>query len=57
MISILLASLITLNGAGGSFPAPLYQKWTYQYSQAHEEVDVNYQSVGNFIGLIGKYFK
>lgn len=51
MISILLASLITLNGAGGSFPAPLYQKWTYQYSQAHEEVNVNYQSVGSSAGI------
>ncbi|MFA6816495.1 MAG: phosphate ABC transporter substrate-binding protein PstS [Lentisphaeria bacterium] len=42
---------ITLNGAGASFPAPVYQNWTHSYSQSHEGVQVNYQSVGSGAGI------
>ncbi|MDD5699040.1 MAG: phosphate ABC transporter substrate-binding protein PstS [Victivallaceae bacterium] len=41
---------ITLNGAGASFPAPVYRVWTYNYKQA-TGVKVNYQSVGSGAGI------
>ena len=41
---------ITLNGAGASFPAPVYQLWTYAYTQSGK-ASVNYQSLGSGAGL------
>lgn len=41
---------ITLNGAGASFPAPVYQLWTYAYTQTGK-ASVNYQSLGSGAGL------
>lgn len=41
----------TLTGAGASFPAPVYRKWTYSYSQAHPGVTVTYQSLGSGAGI------
>lgn len=41
-----------LNGAGASFPAPLYQTWTYVYSHSNKHgIEVNYQSVGSGMGI------
>jgi len=42
---------VTVNGAGASFPAPVYQLWTYNYSQATPGVTVNYQSIGSGAGI------
>ncbi len=41
----------TLTGAGASFPAPVYQKWTYSYSRENPETQVTYQSMGSGAGL------
>ncbi len=41
----------SLTGAGASFPAPVYQKWTYDYTQSHPGVKVTYQSLGSGAGL------
>ncbi|MFA7184583.1 MAG: phosphate ABC transporter substrate-binding protein PstS [Victivallales bacterium] len=43
-------SAATLNGAGASFPAPVYRIWTYNYKQA-SGAKVNYQSVGSGAGI------
>ena len=40
-----------LTGAGASFPAPVYQKWTYSYSQENPGTQVTYQSMGSGAGL------
>ena len=40
-----------LNGAGASFPAPVYQAWSYAYSNADGNPAVNYQSVGSGAGI------
>src|SRR5271166_6935115 len=40
-----------LQGAGASFPAPLYQKWFKEYSAAHTNIQVDYQSVGSGTGV------
>jgi len=42
---------IKLQGAGASFPAPLYQKWFKEYGAAHPNVQVDYQSVGSGTGV------
>ncbi len=39
-----------ITGAGASFPAPLYSKWTAEYNKA-TGVKVNYQSVGSGAGM------
>ncbi len=40
----------TLNGAGASFPYPVYSAWAYEYNQA-TGVQVNYQSIGSGGGV------
>ena len=43
--------LVRLQGAGASFPAPLYLKWFKAYSTTHQNVQVDYQSVGSGSGV------
>lgn len=40
-----------LAGAGASFPAPLYQRWSADFAKASSGVQVNYQSVGSGAGV------
>jgi phosphate transport system substrate-binding protein len=40
-----------LQGAGASFPAPLYTKWFKAYSGSHPNVQIDYQSVGSGSGV------
>ena len=40
----------TLNGAGATFPAPIYQRWFNDYSQSSGN-RVNYQSIGSGAGI------
>ncbi len=40
-----------LQGAGASFPAPLYQKWFKAYSSSHDGVEIDYQSIGSGGGI------
>ena len=40
-----------IQGAGASFPAPLYMKWFKTYSSAHPGVQIDYQSVGSGKGV------
>ena len=42
---------VKLQGAGASFPAPLYLKWFKSYGEAHPNVQVDYQSVGSGNGV------
>lgn len=50
-LSAVSAADTTLTGAGASFPAPVYQQWTYSYSQANPGTTVTYQSLGSGAGL------
>jgi phosphate transport system substrate-binding protein len=45
------ASAQSLNGAGATFPNPIYQKWFTQFSSAHSGVQINYQSLGSGAGI------
>ena len=40
-----------LNGAGATFPNPIYSRWFSEYSQQHPGVHINYQSVGSGAGI------
>ena len=41
----------TINGAGATFPAPIYQKWFEEYRKLHPDVQINYQSQGSGAGI------
>jgi len=41
----------TLNGAGATFPYPIYSKWFSEYSNSHSGVQINYQSIGSGGGI------
>ena len=59
-IALLLAGLAlalplmgqtTLNGAGATFPYPMYSKWFSEYNKLHPDVQINYQSIGSGGGI------
>ena len=41
----------TLNGAGATFPYPIYSKWFSEYHKEHSDVQINYQSIGSGGGI------
>ncbi len=41
----------TLNGAGATFPYPMYSKWFSDYHKLHPDVEINYQSIGSGGGI------
>jgi phosphate transport system substrate-binding protein len=45
------ASAQNLNGAGATFPNPIYSKWFSEYNQLHPNVKINYQSIGSGGGI------
>ncbi len=40
-----------LSGAGATFPAPIYQRWSAEFHKKNPGVQVNYQSVGSGAGV------
>ena len=42
---------LTLQGAGATFPNPLYQVWFEKYTEAHANIQFNYQSIGSGGGI------
>ena len=54
LCALLVASAFgqtTLNGAGATFPYPMYSKWFSEYSKLHSDVQINYQSIGSGGGI------
>ncbi len=41
----------TLKGAGGTFPAPLYQEWIQSFHQLHPETRISYDAIGSDEGM------
>jgi phosphate transport system substrate-binding protein len=41
----------TLNGAGATFPYPMYSKWFSEYHKLHPNIEINYQSIGSGGGI------
>jgi phosphate transport system substrate-binding protein len=42
---------IVVNGAGATFPYPIYSKWFDEYHKMHPDVEINYQSIGSGGGI------
>jgi phosphate transport system substrate-binding protein len=42
---------VTLNGAGATFPYPIYSKWFDEYNKMHPNIQINYQSIGSGGGI------
>lgn len=40
-----------LNGAGATFPYPMYSKWFNEYHNLHSDIQINYQSIGSGGGI------
>ncbi|HWC20097.1 MAG TPA: phosphate ABC transporter substrate-binding protein PstS [Terriglobales bacterium] len=51
----LLASSVSaqtqINGAGATFPNPIYSKWFSEYHKLHPDVQINYQPIGSGGGI------
>src|SRR5881397_1978021 len=45
------SSEVRLQGAGATFPNPLYQKWISEYGKANTNVKIDYQSIGSGGGI------
>jgi phosphate transport system substrate-binding protein len=45
------ADRVKLKGSGASFPFPLYGQWFKAYSQAHRNVQIDYQAKGSGAGI------
>jgi phosphate transport system substrate-binding protein len=51
MSSLPAFAAVRINGAGATFPAPLYQRWFVEYNKVDKNIQVNYQSVGSGSGV------
>ena len=47
----LAAQNLRINGAGATFPNPIYSKWIAEYEKLHANVQINYQSLGSGAGI------
>ena len=45
------AAPIQINGAGATFPNPIYSKWFSEYNKLHPDIQINYQSIGSGGGI------
>jgi phosphate transport system substrate-binding protein len=50
-LSVSAFAQTTLNGAGATFPYPMYSKWFSKYHDAHPDIQFNYQSIGSGGGI------
>jgi phosphate transport system substrate-binding protein len=48
---VLAQNALLINGAGATFPNPIYSKWFDEYHKANPSVAINYQSVGSGAGI------
>jgi phosphate transport system substrate-binding protein len=42
---------LKINGAGATFPNPIYSKWFSEYNKLHPDIQINYQSIGSGGGI------
>lgn len=50
-MSLGLSAAQKVNGAGATFPYPIYSKWFSEYQKTHKDVEFNYQSIGSGGGI------
>jgi phosphate transport system substrate-binding protein len=49
--TVVFGAGLLINGAGATFPYPIYSKWFDVYHQKNPTVELNYQSVGSGAGI------
>jgi phosphate transport system substrate-binding protein len=45
------AGQVLINGAGATFPNPIYSKWFNEYHKKFPQIQINYQSIGSGGGI------
>jgi len=48
---VLAQNALSINGAGASFPYPIYSKWFDEFHKTNGNIQINYQSVGSGAGI------
>jgi phosphate transport system substrate-binding protein len=48
---VLAQNALLINGAGATFPNPIYSKWISEYGKQSKGIQINYQSVGSGAGI------
>jgi len=51
LVAAVAAQRVQINGAGATFPTPIYTKWFDEYNKLHPNVEINYQSQGSGAGI------
>src|SRR5213592_3474724 len=51
LVGAAMAQRMQINGAGATFPYPIYSKWFSEYNKLHPNVEINYQSIGSGGGI------
>jgi len=51
LISTQVQAVTKVNGAGASFPYPIYSKWFSEYGKLNKDVQFNYQAIGSGGGI------
>jgi phosphate transport system substrate-binding protein len=51
LLSINSFAVTKVNGAGATFPYPIYSKWFSEYNKINEDVQFNYQAIGSGGGV------
>src|SRR5258707_14697161 len=48
---VLAQNALLINGAGATFPYPIYSKWFDEFHKKNGNVEINYQSLGSGAGI------
>src|SRR4051812_5163687 len=51
LATVASAQTVQINGAGATFPSPIYTKWFDQYHKIHPNAEINYQPIGSGGGI------
>jgi phosphate transport system substrate-binding protein len=51
LAGVLWADTLSINGAGATFPNPIYSKWFDEYHKKFSNIAINYQSAGSGAGI------
>jgi phosphate transport system substrate-binding protein len=51
LLTLSVSAQTKLNGAGATFPYPIYSKWFNEYHNQHPDIEINYQSIGSGGGI------
>src|SRR5712671_7097902 len=51
LVAGVAAQKMQINGAGATFPNPIYSKWFSEYNKLHPDIQSNYQPIGSGGGI------